>query len=187
MSARTSARAIVPAALTFAILCAAPFGLRSASASDDATRNKFARNDCVRGKFKDYHRQGEGGDPAAGYTGRVFKLSQDFPTVLPPMEKYPWLKIPFKNGGPVDPRAYLQALLDYGLEGNTDVDFYVEDNKTAEQIASSRHYEIELVRSIIRMVERSEYKRQQAAPGLKISEKAFGVGRRFPVAAKWEI
>jgi len=37
------------------------------------------------------------------------------------------------------------------------------------------------------MVERSEYKRQQAAPGLKISEKAFGVGRRFPIAAKSEV
>jgi hypothetical protein len=37
------------------------------------------------------------------------------------------------------------------------------------------------------MVERSEYKRQQAAPGLKISEKAFGVGRRFPIASKNEV
>src|SRR4051794_34759961 len=42
---------------------------------------------------------------------------------------YPWLKIDFKNGGPADPRAYLQALLDYGLEGNIGADFYVEDNK----------------------------------------------------------
>ena len=38
-------------------------------------------------------------------------------------------QIALKDGGPVDPRAYLQALLDYGLEGNVDVDFYVEDNK----------------------------------------------------------
>jgi hypothetical protein len=36
------------------------------------------------------------------------------------------------------------------------------------------------------MVERSEYKRQQAAPGIKISAKAFGYGRRFPIAAKSE-
>jgi len=34
------------------------------------------------------------------------------------------------------------------------------------------------------MVDRSEYKRQQAAPGLKISPKAFGFGRRYPIAAK---
>jgi hypothetical protein len=36
------------------------------------------------------------------------------------------------------------------------------------------------------MVDRSEYKRQQAAPGLKISPKAFGFGRRYPIAAKLE-
>ena len=61
---------------------------------------------------------------------------------------------------------------------------YVEDAKTAEQIACERRYDLETVRHVIAMVERAEYKRQQAAPGLKISEKAFGVGRRYPIAAK---
>ncbi len=37
------------------------------------------------------------------------------------------------------------------------------------------------------MIERSEYKRQQAAPGLKVTPKAFGFGRRFPIAQKSEI
>jgi hypothetical protein len=37
------------------------------------------------------------------------------------------------------------------------------------------------------MIERTEYKRQQAAPGLKISPKAFGIGRRFPIAALTEV
>jgi len=64
---------------------------------------------------------------------------------------------------------------------------YVEKGKSAEQIASSRKLEIELVKRVIRMVERTEYKRQQAAPGLKISEKAFGYGRRFPIAAKSDV
>src|SRR5581483_2385277 len=64
---------------------------------------------------------------------------------------------------------------------------YVEDSRSAEQIASRRGFDIELVRRVIRMVERSEYKRQQAAPGLKISEKAFGYGRRFPIAAKPDV
>ncbi|HZU41367.1 MAG TPA: NAD+ synthase [Terriglobales bacterium] len=63
---------------------------------------------------------------------------------------------------------------------------YVEDSKTAEQIAEAHNYDIALVRRVILMVDRSEYKRQQAAPGLKISEKAFGVGRRFPIAARFE-
>ncbi|PYY11840.1 MAG: NAD+ synthase [Acidobacteria bacterium] len=63
---------------------------------------------------------------------------------------------------------------------------YVEDYKTAEQICSERGYDCKLVKSVIRMIERSEYKRQQAAPILKISQKAFGLGRRFPIAAKYE-
>jgi NAD+ synthase (glutamine-hydrolysing) len=64
---------------------------------------------------------------------------------------------------------------------------YVEDYHTAEQIAADRGYEVKLVRDVIRMIERSEYKRQQAAPGIKITPKAFGFGRRFPIAQKSEI
>jgi NAD+ synthetase len=64
---------------------------------------------------------------------------------------------------------------------------YVEDSHPAEQIARDHGLDIDLVRRVIRMVERSEYKRQQAAPGLKISAKAFGYGRRFPIAAKPDV
>lgn len=67
---------------------------------------------------------------------------------------------------------------------DTILEDYIEDNKIAEQIVADRGYDPLLVRSVIRMVDTSEYKRQQAAIGLKISEKAFGVGRRFPIAAK---
>ena len=63
---------------------------------------------------------------------------------------------------------------------------YVEESCSAEQIARTHNFDLELVRRVIRMVERSEYKRQQAAPGIKISAKAFGYGRRFPIAAKPE-
>ena len=61
---------------------------------------------------------------------------------------------------------------------------YVEDAKSAEQIAAERGFELGTVRRVIGMVDRAEYKRQQAAPGLKISPKAFGYGRRIPIAAK---
>ncbi len=64
---------------------------------------------------------------------------------------------------------------------------YVEEYKTPEKIAVDRGYDLARVRSVVRMVERSEYKRQQAAPGIKITEKAFGVGRRFPIAQKSEV
>jgi NAD+ synthase/NAD+ synthase (glutamine-hydrolysing) len=64
---------------------------------------------------------------------------------------------------------------------------YVEDSHPAERIAAERGIDIEVVRRVIRLVDRAEYKRQQAAPGLKISPKAFGYGRRFPIAAKSEV
>jgi len=63
---------------------------------------------------------------------------------------------------------------------------YVEDNKSPETIAREHNYDPDLVRKVACMVDKSEYKRQQAAPGLKISEKAFGFGRRYPIAAKVE-
>ena len=64
---------------------------------------------------------------------------------------------------------------------------YVEEARSAEQIAVAHDLNLELVKRVIRMVERSEYKRQQAAPGIKISTKAFGYGRRLPIAAKPEM
>jgi NAD+ synthase (glutamine-hydrolysing) len=64
---------------------------------------------------------------------------------------------------------------------------YVEDSRSAEEISRSHGFDLALVKDVIRMVERTEYKRQQAAPGIKISPKAFGYGRRFPIAAKTDI
>jgi NAD+ synthase (glutamine-hydrolysing) len=64
---------------------------------------------------------------------------------------------------------------------------YVEDAHSAERIAADHGFDIEAVRRVLRMVDRAEYKRQQAAPGIKISPKAFGYGRRFPIAAKSEV
>jgi NAD+ synthase/NAD+ synthase (glutamine-hydrolysing) len=63
---------------------------------------------------------------------------------------------------------------------------YVEESSSAEQIARVNNFDPALVRQVIHMIEHSEYKRQQAAPGIKISAKAFGYGRRFPIAAKSE-
>ncbi len=64
---------------------------------------------------------------------------------------------------------------------------YIEDNKAPDTIAAAHGYDVNLVRKVACMVDRSEYKRQQAAPGPKISEKAFGFGRRYPIAAKLEM
>ncbi len=67
------------------------------------------------------------------------------------------------------------------------VQAYIEDYSSAEEIVLTQGVELELVRKVIRLVELSEYKRQQAAPVLKISRKSFGMGRRFPIAARREV
>jgi NAD+ synthase (glutamine-hydrolysing) len=62
---------------------------------------------------------------------------------------------------------------------------YVENNDAPEHIADSLHLPVQLVREIVNKVDRNEYKRQQAAPGLKVTTKAFGIGRRFPIAQRF--
>jgi NAD+ synthase (glutamine-hydrolysing) len=64
---------------------------------------------------------------------------------------------------------------------------YVERYHSAEQIAEEQGVDVGLVRSVIQLVERSEYKRQQAAPVLKVTRKSFGMGRRFPIAVKVQV
>ena len=62
---------------------------------------------------------------------------------------------------------------------------YVEDYQPPQQIAEEQGLPLELVREIVNRVDRNEYKRQQAAPGLKVTSKAFGIGRRFPIAQRF--
>ena len=63
---------------------------------------------------------------------------------------------------------------------------YVERYETPERIAEANGFPLPLVQQVVRLVERSEYKRQQAAPVLKVTPKSFGLGRRFPIAVKVE-
>jgi NAD+ synthase (glutamine-hydrolysing) len=62
---------------------------------------------------------------------------------------------------------------------------YIEDYRAVPEIAAELKIPEDLVRDIVRKVDRNEYKRQQAAPGLRITRKAFGVGRRFPIAHRF--
>jgi NAD+ synthetase len=64
---------------------------------------------------------------------------------------------------------------------------YVERYETPEQIALANGFPLELVQQVVHLVERSEYKRQQAAPVLKVTSKSFGMGRRFPIAVKVQV
>jgi NAD+ synthetase len=64
---------------------------------------------------------------------------------------------------------------------------YVERYETPEQIVQAYGFPLELVQRVVRLVERAEYKRQQAAPVLKVTSKSFGMGRRFPIAVKVQV
>jgi len=67
------------------------------------------------------------------------------------------------------------------------VEAYVERYETPERIAAEYGFPLDLVRQTVRLIERSEYKRQQAAPVLKVTTKSFGMGRRFPIAVKVQV
>jgi NAD+ synthetase len=61
---------------------------------------------------------------------------------------------------------------------------YVERERSAEEIVAEG-FDAGVVADVMRMVDRNEYKRQQAAPGLKVTSRAFGFGRRMPIAARY--
>jgi len=63
---------------------------------------------------------------------------------------------------------------------------YVEQERSSEQIVAEGFDEA-LVREIIRRVDHNEYKRKQAPPGLKVTSRAFGSGRRMPIAARYTV
>jgi NAD+ synthase (glutamine-hydrolysing) len=61
---------------------------------------------------------------------------------------------------------------------------YVDEERPAKDIVA-QGFAPETVQWVVRAVNRNEYKRRQAAPGLKVTSKAFGMGRRMPIAARY--
>lgn len=61
---------------------------------------------------------------------------------------------------------------------------YLEENKEFDQINSIIRDE-EIVKKVLRMVDLNEFKRRQAAPAIRVSKKAFGYGRRYPIVQGW--
>jgi NAD+ synthetase len=116
------------------------------------------------------------------YKGMVYELSR-------------WIN----RDGEVIPQASLDKAPSAELRPNqTDLDTlppydvldcilqqYIEENVSAEQISKKENLPLPLVEDVIRRVHRNEYKRQQAAPSLKVTPKAFGAGRVFPIAHKY--
>jgi NAD+ synthase (glutamine-hydrolysing) len=70
------------------------------------------------------------------------------------------------------------ALLDPIIEG------YVEDDKSVAELEAEGH-DAETVRRVARLIDRNEYKRRQAPPGVRVSPKAFGKDRRLPITNRW--
>jgi NAD+ synthetase len=62
---------------------------------------------------------------------------------------------------------------------------YIEESKAAVEIIQETGYDEKLVRDIIRKIDLNEYKRKQAPPVLRVTTKAFGIGRRVPIAQRY--
>ena len=60
----------------------------------------------------------------------------------------------------------------------------IDRHQSAEQIIAAG-FEAEIVQKVIKLVKNAEFKRKQAPPGLKISDRAFGTGWRMPIASRW--
>jgi len=65
------------------------------------------------------------------------------------------------------------------------LDLYVRQERSRDEIVEAG-FNPEIVQKVIRLVDRNEYKRRQAAPGLKVTSRAFGVGRRMPIAQRYD-
>jgi NAD+ synthase (glutamine-hydrolysing) len=68
---------------------------------------------------------------------------------------------------------------------DTIIEAYVEDDRSPEDIITSRGLDPNLVDNVVGMIDRAEYKRRQAAPGIKITPKAFGRDRRLPITNRY--
>jgi NAD+ synthase (glutamine-hydrolysing) len=63
---------------------------------------------------------------------------------------------------------------------------YIEQKKEWGTIVDETGLDEALVHDVLRQVDRNEYKRRQAPPGLRVTEKAFGMGRRIPIVMQWD-
>ena len=70
-------------------------------------------------------------------------------------------------------------IIDQVLQG------YMEEHFSPEEISHQYQIPLDLVRQLIKRICNAEYKRQQAAPGIRVSQRAFQAGRRFPIVQKW--
>ncbi len=63
---------------------------------------------------------------------------------------------------------------------------YIEEQQDLQQISQATGFDEALVAKTLRQIDRSEYKRRQASPCLRVTPKAFGAGRHLPVVMRWD-
>ena len=68
---------------------------------------------------------------------------------------------------------------------DTIIKHYIEEAKSTAEIVKETGYDEKLVRDIVRKIDLNEYKRKQAPPCLRVTSKAFGIGRRVPIAQRY--
>ena len=66
------------------------------------------------------------------------------------------------------------------------IEQYVEQEKTAPEIIAQGGFDPQVVAKVVRLIDLSEYKRKQMAPGIKVTSRAFGFGRRMPIAQRFD-
>lgn len=76
------------------------------------------------------------------------------------------------------------SLPDYAIIDNV-VQAYLEEHLSPEDIVKRFNYPHSLVVNLIARIHQNEYKRRQSPPGLRVSEKAFSIGRKFPIVQRW--
>lgn len=62
---------------------------------------------------------------------------------------------------------------------------YIEEHQSPLWIAEKYHLDLKFVQNLVHKIHQNEYKRRQSPPGLRVSEKAFSVGRKLPIVQKW--
>jgi NAD+ synthase (glutamine-hydrolysing) len=76
------------------------------------------------------------------------------------------------------------SLPDYSIIDNV-LHAYVEEHQSPEDIALHFSYSLPLVKDLVKRIHANEYKRRQGPIGLRVSEKAFSVGRHFPIVQRY--
>lgn len=61
---------------------------------------------------------------------------------------------------------------------------YINHHQSVTEIENSGH-DLDTINKVIKLVVRAEFKRKQAPPGLKITDRAFGTGWKMPIASRW--